>query len=66
MQVSEAMFKYGSERIGVKVVPVFGGQPIGRDSFKPSTVAPTWWSPRRDTLSTTSGGDRWGSTRSRP
>ena len=29
VQVSEAMFKYGSE-LGVKVVPVFGGQPIGR------------------------------------
>jgi ATP-dependent RNA helicase DeaD len=29
VQVSEAMFKYGSG-LGVKVVPVFGGQPIGR------------------------------------
>ena len=29
VQVSEAMFKYGRE-LGVKVVPVFGGQPIGR------------------------------------
>jgi ATP-dependent RNA helicase DeaD len=29
VQVSEAMFKYGKE-LGVKVVPVFGGQPIGR------------------------------------
>jgi len=29
VQVSEAMFKYGS-KLGVKVVPVFGGQPIGR------------------------------------
>ena len=29
VQVSEAMFKYGSQ-LGVKVVPVFGGQPIGR------------------------------------
>src|SRR6056297_239932 len=29
VQVSEAMFKYGSE-LGIKVVPVFGGQPIGR------------------------------------
>jgi ATP-dependent RNA helicase DeaD len=29
MQVSEAMFKYGRE-LGVRVVPVFGGQPIGR------------------------------------
>jgi ATP-dependent RNA helicase DeaD len=29
VQVSEAMFKYGHE-LGVKVVPVFGGQPIGR------------------------------------
>jgi len=29
VQVSEAMFKYGSE-LGVKVVPVFGGQPIQR------------------------------------
>ena len=29
VQVSEAMFKYGRE-LGVKVVPVFGGQPIQR------------------------------------
>jgi ATP-dependent RNA helicase DeaD len=29
VQVSEAMFKYGRE-LGIKVVPVFGGQPIGR------------------------------------
>jgi ATP-dependent RNA helicase DeaD len=29
VQVSEAMFKYGRE-LGVKVVPVFGGQPIHR------------------------------------
>jgi ATP-dependent RNA helicase DeaD len=29
MQVSEAMFKYG-RRLGVSVVPVFGGQPIFR------------------------------------
>jgi ATP-dependent RNA helicase DeaD len=29
MQVSEAMFKYG-KRLGVKVVPVYGGQPIYR------------------------------------
>ena len=29
VQVSEAMFKYGSE-LGVKVVPIFGGQPIQR------------------------------------
>lgn len=29
VQVSEAMFKYGRNR-GVKVLPVFGGQPIGR------------------------------------
>lgn len=29
VQVSEAMFKYGRE-LGVKVLPVFGGQPIGR------------------------------------
>ncbi len=29
VQVSEAMFKYG-RRLGVKVLPVFGGQPIGR------------------------------------
>jgi ATP-dependent RNA helicase DeaD len=29
VQVSEAMFRYGRE-LGVKVVPVFGGQPIGR------------------------------------
>jgi ATP-dependent RNA helicase DeaD len=29
VQVSEAMFKYGKE-LGVKVVPVFGGQPIQR------------------------------------
>ena len=29
VQVSEAMFKYGSE-LGIKVVPVFGGQPIQR------------------------------------
>jgi len=29
VQVSEAMFKYG-RRIGAQVVPVFGGQPIGR------------------------------------
>jgi ATP-dependent RNA helicase DeaD len=29
VQVSEAMFKYGKE-LGIKVVPVFGGQPIGR------------------------------------
>ncbi len=29
VQVSEAMFKYGKE-LGIKVVPVFGGQPIQR------------------------------------
>ena len=29
VQVSEAMFRYGRE-LGVKVVPVFGGQPIQR------------------------------------
>jgi ATP-dependent RNA helicase DeaD len=29
VQVSEAMFKYGA-KLGIKVVPVFGGQPIGR------------------------------------
>ena len=29
VQVSEAMFKYGRE-LGIKVVPVFGGQPIQR------------------------------------
>ncbi len=29
VQVSEAMFKYGRE-LGVKVLPIFGGQPIGR------------------------------------
>ncbi len=29
VQVSEAMFKYGKE-LGVKVVPIFGGQPIQR------------------------------------
>ena len=29
VQVSEAMFKYG-RALGAKVVPVFGGQPIGR------------------------------------
>ena len=29
VQVSEAMFKYG-RGLGVKVLPVFGGQPIGR------------------------------------
>ena len=29
VQVSEAMFKYGRE-LRVKVVPIFGGQPIGR------------------------------------
>jgi ATP-dependent RNA helicase DeaD len=29
VQVSEAMFKYGRE-LGVKVVPIFGGQPIQR------------------------------------
>ena len=29
VQVSEAMFKYGRP-MGIKVVPVFGGQPIGR------------------------------------
>ncbi len=29
VQVSEALFKYGRE-LGVKVVPIFGGQPIGR------------------------------------
>jgi ATP-dependent RNA helicase DeaD len=29
VQVSEAMFRYGRE-LGVKVVPVFGGQPIAR------------------------------------
>jgi ATP-dependent RNA helicase DeaD len=29
MQVSEAMFKYGA-RLGVKVVPIYGGQPIFR------------------------------------
>ncbi len=29
VQVSEAMFKYGRE-LDIKVVPVFGGQPIGR------------------------------------
>jgi len=29
MQVSEAIFKYG-RRLGVSVVPIYGGQPIGR------------------------------------
>ncbi|MFN8122376.1 MAG: DEAD/DEAH box helicase [Thermoleophilia bacterium] len=29
MQVSEAVFKYGS-KMGVKAVPIYGGQPIGR------------------------------------
>ena len=29
MQVSEAIFKYGA-RLGAKVVPIYGGQPIGR------------------------------------
>jgi ATP-dependent RNA helicase DeaD len=29
VQVSEAMFKYG-QGLGIKVLPVFGGQPIGR------------------------------------
>jgi len=29
MQVSEAIFKYG-RRLGVAVVPIYGGQPIGR------------------------------------
>ena len=29
MQVSEAIFKYGRE-LGVQVLPVYGGQPIGR------------------------------------
>jgi ATP-dependent RNA helicase DeaD len=29
VQVSEAIYKYGKE-LGVKVVPVYGGQPIGR------------------------------------
>ncbi len=29
MQVSEAIFKYGA-RLGVKVVPIYGGQPISR------------------------------------
>ena len=29
VQVSEAMFNYGRE-LGIKVLPVFGGQPIGR------------------------------------
>ena len=60
MQVAEAIFKYGRV-LGVNVVPVYGGQPIGRQ-LQALDAACTWSWPRRGAPSTTSAAARWRST----
>ena len=57
VQVSEAVHRYGRD-LGARVLPIYGGQPIGRQLRRSWPVASTSSSPRRDARSTTSAAAR--------
>jgi ATP-dependent RNA helicase DeaD len=58
MQVSEAMHRYGRE-LGARILPIYGGQPIGRQ-LRALERGSTWWSRHRAGPSTTSPARRLG------
>jgi ATP-dependent RNA helicase DeaD len=52
VQVSEAMHRHGRE-LGARILPIYGGQPIGRQ-LRGWNVGSMWWSRHRGGPSTTS------------